>query len=1490
MAELADGANINELIEYIAVKKSNNTPPRQNATSRQLSKKIILKSKKKNHTNKSNNNNNINKNDNISKGDDDDNNSNIINNDNNNNIDTRTTTTTTTTSDTDISDNSNTENDITDVNGHISHTKPQEDDPDTLMKKGLSLLLEGAQKKRSNVQEFHNYQSTHSEKHDAFSPLSDLKKSQSITENTISKMTKRQELDTIIQSIDLTRRCAIIYDEAECRKFVERHRRVILCTAYCMFKKKMPTKLRGYNVKIKNLENANSRASGVNLSRWKNRHRSEIVLEDQRERNGSVYGFKVDGVKYADLMTNFAKENHTDPITNPSQNKRVQKEIMQDEALPPEKRRRLDLSIARNSLVFSQLRRMDSRRPLYRKNKTFWQFEHHRHHPVEVVGWFEPKPIPGFEITINEATDRFYMPHSFQNMARLLMNFFRGYLVQHTSIDRRRKKTNMLSCDDADGVGDADGENTRVLVPQKDMSTEYEDLTKSLDDCLMILLSIHTDALSDSSAEIYRQKFRRYCIYSFCMYLLNSPLHSHSVSPLPYNYFNFYSYLFAHGPGLKTTSFLNTMCFLNNNLFKLYRGSATESVQRLVDFDYAFLKGGKSVTHTFGSPSKTSIHTRTLVSFMMYSEYMMRVLHRLLEKIEQSNHSERYQSVENKARQNLSRLCEGVLFVFFSFVFFHRISAVRQLTNWSALRLILGQPHIHDSKSKAKALMRAENAMAEQAKPSSEDDDGFVYTTKRTNSSCLFFSHAHILGLPYGIQKRLGVPLEKINPLLLSSSSSSPPPISSSSFSLGVVSDIGDESSYIVSNSNINNDNDNNNNSDNDNDNIEDEGTGSDDTDNKDNSDINIKKKKKKKKKRNENNKIIMCGIDLPLPPPPPDGYCGKLVMFDNIFSEQMNEYYNDESLMSDLALTVASKMSSNPWTSMSLVDTNKKKKTTNKTIYTKPPSRSDPEQYKLLKDTLDYFAVSPLKDVFITSSSSSSSEHSSKRILSLGDLALLALWIKISVLREAWENEGVSSLLPLSLPNDRAVTVSENWLSGLCRQLIRTDLVNFGVWGDVKIDLKLDTRNNALHRNNVSLPKARDKLKYAHAALSQRKFLAELHCKKNIKTKTHLGRVTATSWVVCALKSISRGDPDVFLKLLEDVGIYHLSHTNPANTYVYFSDNCLSNEDQMGLNGYISRMITSDNQLVLHEGARRELGRGAFRSTNKQNIVKRRRKATAAMMKMAIKYWAKNIISDNSTSNGTIDDIDTDKDGRKCTINSTEILWSWPYTSRRCLVGKKIPLVCKRTRFLNYCMSDSLVSYDYNDPTSSYHLTFKVIDDKKNSDSSEEDNDDINDDEEEKREEEEEEKEDNADDASTVTVDTSSSRNSSITNDDSESISSSSSSNLKRRKISRKNILNVPIELLRDKLSSSAVITTSKNIYKFNKFELAKSQKDKENIRKHITFSKIASNIEKASQRSTNDTPNPSSSTKEKELLSTIEPDLLEMGIENESCLLFGE
>jgi len=1226
-------------------------------------------------------------------------------------------------------------------------------DPNTLMEKGLSWLLKGAEMKIADLQEFQIYQSTQSDKYDAFSSLCDFQKTQSVIGNTIHEATERQRLDTIIQSIDLRKKCAIIFDEEKCKTFVKKNKKIILVTAYHMFNKKTPTKLRGYNVKIKKLnekeENDDGQrrsSSGVNVSR-KKKERLEIILEQQQQPHHHQHNnklsskFRIDDIKIGDLVTNFDKGNN-----KTIHNKRIQKEILQDETLPPEKRQRLDPSVAEHSLVFSQLRRMDHNRPLYLKNKTLWQYDDDSGRLVEVIGWYEPKSIPGFNTVVDETTDMFYMPHSFQNMAFLLMKFFKGYLAQQYVSTRKNKKFS---------------NSTRLLIPREDMPGEYAKLTATLDKCLMVLLSIHTEALSDSSTEIYRQKFRRYCIYSFCMYLINEPLHARCVSPLPYNYFNLYSYLFAHGPKLKTTSFLNTMCFLNNNLFKLYRGPATESVQRLVDSDYSLLKGGKSVTHTFGSPSKTSIHTRTLVSFMMYSEYMMRVLYRLLETIERSGQIEKYKSIRDKARQNLSRLCEGVLFIFFSFVFFHRISAIRQLTNWSALRLILGQPHIHDSKSKAKSVTSIHNN-------DNDKNNQFVFTEKATNSSGLFFSHAHVLGLPYGIQKRLGVPLEKLNPLCQSSRS------------LGIVSKSKNGDCIIYSK------NDNNN---------------------------------------NNNNNAIICGIDLPLPPPPPDGYCSKLVMFDNVFSEQLSEYYNDKTLIPDLVMTVACKMNYNLWTDMSLIDKNqvkmmmKKDRVYTEPLITPPPfsslasSSSDQEQYRLTKDTLDYLMASPLKNVFIVSSSE-------QRILSLGDLALLALWIKVSVLQEAWENETTASP-PLSLiaTNDRAVTVSESWLSGLCRQLIRTDLVNFGIWGDVKINLKLDKRDNSLHKNNMSLPKERDKLRYTQATLNQRKDLAELHCKKNIKTKTHLGRVTATSWVVCALKKISGGDPNIFLKLLENVGIYHLSHINPSNTYAYFSNNCLSNEDQMGLDGYTNRMKNTDGQqqLVLHDGAKKELARTAFRSTNNQNIKKTKEKINTAMIKMAIKHWV--TIKDHRNNND--DDFDH-YHSSSFQSHSIEALWRWPHTLQKCLAGKRVSLVCKQTQFLNYCLSDSLVSYNYNDPTSSFHLMFKITDNK--------------DDERKKFHQE-------------------------------DSLGKIGTCNSKT---------DIPIENFRDKLSSSAVITTSKNIYKFDKLKLAKSQKDRERIQKYNAFCKIASQLKKISSEKSNDDINSSLFGRESEILSRIEPKLL--------------
>nr|BDT62956.1 MAG: wsv433-like protein [Trachysalambria curvirostris majanivirus] len=1250
----------------------------------------------------------------------------------------------------------------TNKNNNYNNTKDHNvnSDPDMLMQKGFSLLLEGAKRKKIDLQKFSDYQDYQNTKYNAFDSLctnNDTKNP--IIGNIIYNTAKEKELDIITKSIDLAKRCAIIFNEEKCRMFVDEHKKIILCTAINMFKKKMSTKMRGYKIYVKkiddesnninNQDQLNSRSNlGININKKCNKNNSEIFLKsdkDDDDKSETCLTFKVKGIKYSDLITNFDKQN-----IDKTQSKEIQKKMMKDNTLPPKERQRLDITVAKHSQVFSLLHRMDHKKTLYRKHQTFWQCPHN--FPIEIVGWYEQKPIPGLLVNLNKE-DIFFLPHSFQNMAHLLVKNFKGYVTKK-KISRLKlpliKNRNIIPSD------------TRFLIPQNDMPGEYETLLNYIDDCLMTLLSVNTEVLSESSIQVYKQKFRRYCIYSFCIYLLNSSRHAESISPLPYNYFNFYAYMFAHDTHLKSATFLNTMCFLNNNLFKLYKGPVSDKVQQLVNADYNLFKGGKSTTHTFGSPVKTSIHTRTLVSYMMYSEYMMKVLCQLLEMINTFNQQGKYDNIRNKTRQSLSRLCDSMLFVYFTFIFFHRVSAVRHLTNWAALRLILGQPHIHDYKSKAKSIVNTRSIKHERNEEMGNDSNQFLYTSTPKNAQGLFFSHAHILGLPYGLQKRLGVPVEKINPL-----------ISSSQLYLGIGSKISNENIYNIA-AYINNNNN------------------------------NIGK-----------NNIFMCGIDLPLPPPPPDGYCSKITMFDNIFSEQINDYYNNDNLISNLAITVAKTMKLYSWTGMSLINKDVIFSNSNKILYTNPPCAFNEDEYKLSKDTFNYLSASPLKNVFILTTST----DNKKRIISMGDLALIALWIKVSILSENWENQIDSSSLSSSffssniLTNDKAVSVSENWLNSLCGQMIRIDLVNFGVWGDTKINLKLDKRNNTLHRNNINPPKEIDKRRYANTSLSQRKNLSQLHYKTNIKTKTHLGRVTATSWVICAIKAIAAGDPDIFLKLLEDVGIYHLSHTNPANTYVYFSDNCLSNEDQMGLNGYIERMQNTNGQLVLHNSAKKELSMGAFSPTNKQRSKLLREKATTSIIKMAIKYWATVSKDDkySNDNNNTEPIVDTSK------FSTRSILWKWPYDPQQCLRGQSIPLVCKQTKFLHFCMSDSLVAYKYNDPASKFHLKFKV---SYNNDFNNNDHNDT--------------KIDNYNKLSTpdfidqVNID-----------DIMENI------NKDETKIKDKdNILSVNVDYVRDKLSLAAVVTTGKNILNFDKLKLTKTENDRKDIEKHLLFTKIAADI----------------------------------------------
>ncbi|KAK8405448.1 hypothetical protein O3P69_001784 [Scylla paramamosain] len=49
------------------------------------------------------------------------------------------------------------------------------------------------------------------------------------------------------------------------------------------------------------------------------------------------------------------------------------------------------------------------------------------------------------------------------------------------------------------------------------------------------------------------------------------------------------------------------------------------SVKRLLDINSTVLKGGKTAIWDFGSPAKTIIHTRTMVSFLGFAKNMLRL-------------------------------------------------------------------------------------------------------------------------------------------------------------------------------------------------------------------------------------------------------------------------------------------------------------------------------------------------------------------------------------------------------------------------------------------------------------------------------------------------------------------------------------------------------------------------------------------------------------------------------------------------------------------------------------------------------------------------------------------------------------------------------------------------------------------------------------------------------------------------------------------------
>ena len=357
---------------------------------------------------------------------------------------------------------------------------------------------------------------------------------------------------------------------------------------------------------------------------------------------------------------------------------------------------------------------------------------------------------------------------------------------------------------------------------------------------------------------------------------------------------------------------------------------------------------------------------------------------------------------------------------------------------------------------------------------------------------------------------------------------------------------------------------------------------------------------------------------------------------------------------------------------------------------------------------------ASPMKLVFVMTFDSELKE----RYLSVGDLAILAIWVKSSVLNVSWDAAAIGRS-------------SYDWVgSKVCRNLLLSDLTNFGIWGDLKIVNRLDTHTKIFHRDNKRLLSANDQKKYVkNTPLDDRKSLAMLHSCVNVRTRTHLGRVTSTSWAVDALRTFTKGDKDTFASLAVSLDLHHLGHTNSANFVPYFSTNYVSNEQEMGLWGYIRR--TSEKL------AKEELAKGRLCNLDKVGIANSNVAAAALAISSCVDLGEVQAVLDDGaktrkaaaaiTTNCTKSSLAREKlrtGGIKRLLNKQmhnednnylllKNLWSYfasPCMRQKLLNGKPVQALCPRTGFLNAAVPDHMIDYSFDSSTSSIKLRMKLL------------------------------------------------------------------------------------------------------------------------------------------------------------------------------------
>ena len=461
--------------------------------------------------------------------------------------------------------------------------------------------------------------------------------------NNVYKVSKRNELDTAVRELDVKNKCALVYDEKTSLEYFATHESVILQMAVQFFSRHNNTKCNGISVCVKG-----------DVS---NRCTSKVVVEND---STTTQIFEIRGIPKEVMENNFALSKD-----------------LPTSSMKPTERINLDTTKAEASHVFSTLHRLDPNRKLFFTRGTFYQRKqtlNNKFRWTEVVGWEESEASKQIVKSIKPSPDDiFFLPVSFQDLADQLSKKYSGILHRNTTGKNKRSYYRV----------------ERILInPQIDAACEYKEIVGDMDRCLDILLALGKDKFfKKSTVNQYRGKFRRYLVFCFAFYALNRERHANAITPLPFNFFNLFSYMYCHGKKLHSSSFLATLTFLQNHLFATMSTAAPAvSSKRLLDIDFSVMRGGKggSNVREFGSPVKTSLHTRTLVSFLGYAEMAMGSTAALL-----TGTGRRLSpTLTERVANSLERWCDAIIFVFFTFVLFHRFSGVKRVSLESALRLV----------------------------------------------------------------------------------------------------------------------------------------------------------------------------------------------------------------------------------------------------------------------------------------------------------------------------------------------------------------------------------------------------------------------------------------------------------------------------------------------------------------------------------------------------------------------------------------------------------------------------------------------------------------------------------------------------------------------------------------------------------------------------------------------------------------------------------